>query len=377
MSDSASRDMHGVAGKVIIVTGAGRGVGKGMAVHLGKGGANVVVAEWKPDLLEAAVAELDGLGVTTLGVRCNVMERDEIEAMVAATVERFGRVDGLINNAQTFRPLSPVAEVSEDDIDVFYRSGVKGTLWAMQAVYPHMRDAGLGPHRELRVVDGHHRRQGVRRVQRVEGSGARADPHRGAGVGARRHRRQLHRTGRGRPPRRGRASRARATGSSSRTARWAARAIPRLDIGPLAWFLCSDATPLPHRPHVHGRRRRVHVGMRRRRDRTRARRVVPARVGRASRRSARRSTASSSAGWPTTSRPAARRGTLLEPRAGAPPTTRSRCGCSAGCTGWCSRATAPELARHYPSVGGDGDAAAAWWHLRDLLATRPPSCSTR
>ncbi len=60
------------------------------------------------------------------------------------TVERFGRVDALINNAQTFRPLASVAEVSEDDVDVFYRSGVKGTLWGMQAVYPHMKAQGWG-----------------------------------------------------------------------------------------------------------------------------------------------------------------------------------------------------------------------------------------
>ena len=62
-----------------------------------------MVAEWKADLLTEAVAELEGLGVATLGVQCNIMERAEIDAMVAATVERFGRVDGLINNAQTFR----------------------------------------------------------------------------------------------------------------------------------------------------------------------------------------------------------------------------------------------------------------------------------
>ena len=64
--------------------------------------------------------------------------------MVAATVERFGRVDGLVNNAQTFRPMAPIAEVEEDDVDVFYRSGVKGSLWAMQAVYPHMREQQWG-----------------------------------------------------------------------------------------------------------------------------------------------------------------------------------------------------------------------------------------
>ncbi|MDP9334970.1 MAG: SDR family oxidoreductase [Actinomycetota bacterium] len=139
-----ARDMHGVDSKVIIVTGSGRGVGRGMALHLGRGGARVVVAEWKPHLLTETCAELTELGVENLGVVCDIQEKDQIDGMVAQTVERFGRVDGLVNNAQTFRPLAPVAEVSEDDVDVFYRSGVKGTLWAMQAVYPHMRAQGWG-----------------------------------------------------------------------------------------------------------------------------------------------------------------------------------------------------------------------------------------
>jgi 2-hydroxycyclohexanecarboxyl-CoA dehydrogenase len=136
--------MHGVDGKVIIVTGAGRGVGRGMALHLGRGGARVVVAEWKPHLLTDTCAELSELGVDNLGVVCDIQDKEQIDAMVAQTVEHFGRVDGLINNAQTFRPLAAMADVSEEDFDVFYGSGVKGSLWAMQAVYPHMKAQGWG-----------------------------------------------------------------------------------------------------------------------------------------------------------------------------------------------------------------------------------------
>lgn len=139
-----ARDMHTVEGKVIVVTGSGRGVGLGIAKHLGAGGARVVVAEWNRELLDAAVGELTGLGVDVLGVPTNIMERDQIDAMVAATVERFGRVDGIVNNAQTFRPLAPMATVSAEDVDVFYTSGVKGSLWAMQAVYPYMAAQGWG-----------------------------------------------------------------------------------------------------------------------------------------------------------------------------------------------------------------------------------------
>jgi NAD(P)-dependent dehydrogenase (short-subunit alcohol dehydrogenase family) len=135
---------HGVAGRVVIVTGAGQGIGRGMAHHLGKNGASIVVAEWKAHRAERTVGELEELGVTVLGVVCDISQRDQIDDMVARTIERFGRVDALINNAQTFRPLAPVADVLEDDVDVLYDSGPKGTLWAMQAVYPHMRAAQWG-----------------------------------------------------------------------------------------------------------------------------------------------------------------------------------------------------------------------------------------
>ena len=142
--DERAGAMHTVDGKVIIVTGAGRGVGLGIARHLGRGGAKIVVAEWNPSRLSAAVSELDELGVDVLGVQTDIMVRDEIDAMVSASIERFGRVDGLVNNAQTFRPMAPMARVSDEDLDVFYRSGVGGTLAAMQAVYPAMAAQGWG-----------------------------------------------------------------------------------------------------------------------------------------------------------------------------------------------------------------------------------------
>ncbi|MEO6469450.1 MAG: SDR family oxidoreductase [Acidimicrobiia bacterium] len=142
--DEDAHAMHSVDGKVIIVTGSGRGVGLGIARHLGRGGAKIVVAEWNPDRLSAAVSELDQLGVDVLGVRTDIMVRDEIDAMVSSSIARFGRVDGLVNNAQTFRPMAPMASVSNEDLDVFYRSGVGGTLAAMQAVYPTMAAQGWG-----------------------------------------------------------------------------------------------------------------------------------------------------------------------------------------------------------------------------------------
>jgi NAD(P)-dependent dehydrogenase (short-subunit alcohol dehydrogenase family) len=233
----ATKAMHSVEGRVIIVTGSGQGVGRGMANHLAKGGATVVVAEWNPEKMQRTCAELTELGAPNLGVEVDIQERAQIDAMVARTVEEFGRVDGIINNAQTFRANAPVADVSADDVEVFYRSGVLGTLWAMQAVYPHMKAAGWG-----RIVNF------GSSMGRVGGEGFGAYNASKEGI------RGLSRTAArewaadgiivnviapaAAPPR--------AVGSQHyeefmRTCPMHRNGDPELDIGPIALFLCSDA----------------------------------------------------------------------------------------------------------------------------------------
>lgn len=235
-----AHEMHTVAGRVIVVTGAGRGVGLGIATHLARGGARVVVAEWKPDLLADAVGTLEALGAEVLGVPTNIMERAEIDAMVAATVDRFGRVDGLVNNAQTFRPMAPMAEVTEADVDVFHASGVKGTLWAMQAVYPHMAARGWGRivnfASSMGITGGrgfgayNASKEAVRALTRTAArewaadgivvnciAPAAADHHGEAAKRSEGYRTFVESCPMGR------------------------QGDPETDIGPLAWFLCSDA----------------------------------------------------------------------------------------------------------------------------------------
>lgn len=235
-----AQQMHTVAGRVIVVTGAGRGVGLGIATHLARGGARVVAAEWKPDLLADAVAALTATGAEVLGVETNIMERTQIDAMVAATVDRFGRVDGLVNNAQTFRPMAPMAAVTGDDLDVFYESGVKGTLGAMQAVYPHMAAQGWGRivnfASSMGITGGrgfgayNASKEAVRALTRTAArewaadgivvnciAPAAADHHGEAAKRSEGYRTFVENCPMGR------------------------QGDPETDIGPLAWFLCSDA----------------------------------------------------------------------------------------------------------------------------------------
>lgn len=131
-------------GRVVVITGASRGIGKGLAHHLARLGAHLVVTGRKPQRLEALSAELDELGCEHLAVPLDVADRDGAFELAARTVERFGRIDGLVANAQSFRPVMPLEDVTPSDIDLLYDTGPKGTLWSMQAVFPHMRENGWG-----------------------------------------------------------------------------------------------------------------------------------------------------------------------------------------------------------------------------------------
>lgn len=237
IDNAATRAMHAVEGRVIIVTGSGQGVGRGMAHHLGKAGASVVVADYQAVKMERTCDELSSIGVENLGVEVDIRDRERIDAMVAATVERFGRVDAIVNNAQTFRANAPMEDVSADDVEVFYQSGVLGTLWAMQAVYPHMKAAGWG-----RIVNF------GSSMGRVGGAGF------GAYNASKEAIRGLSRTAArewasdgiivnviapaAAPPR--------AAGSEHyeefmRTSPMGRNGDPETDVGPIAHFLCSDA----------------------------------------------------------------------------------------------------------------------------------------
>jgi len=133
-----------VEGSVIIVTGATRGIGRGVARHLASSGARLVVTGRKPERLDAVSAELSELGAEHIARVVNVADRDGTVALVEEAAGRFGRIDGLVANAQTFRPVMPLEAVSPADMDLLFDTGPKGTLWAMQAVFPHMRDQGWG-----------------------------------------------------------------------------------------------------------------------------------------------------------------------------------------------------------------------------------------
>lgn len=96
-----------LGGRTAIVTGGGKGIGRQMAQGLAEAGANVVVCARQAERCEAAAAELEPLGVRALGLRCDVRDSEQVQAVVDRTVADLGAVDILVNNAGTVWGASP------------------------------------------------------------------------------------------------------------------------------------------------------------------------------------------------------------------------------------------------------------------------------
>ena len=134
-------------GKVAIVTGAGRGVGLGIARALAKQGAALCIAEIDPTTAMAAEAEIEALGVRALGIECDVGQLAQVEACVARAARELGRIDILVNNATGTRPEDASVSLLDHTPEQFQRIlgvDVIGSFQFMRACFPHLRDSGAG-----------------------------------------------------------------------------------------------------------------------------------------------------------------------------------------------------------------------------------------
>ena len=129
--------------KVAIVTGAGSGNGRGIALRFAEEGAAVVVAEVSEAGAQETAAMIQDRGGQALVTRTDVQQREQVEAMVAATLERFGQVDVLINNAGV-ETLIPFLDLPETEWDRVLNVNLKGPFLCGQAVARAMVQAGRG-----------------------------------------------------------------------------------------------------------------------------------------------------------------------------------------------------------------------------------------
>jgi 2-hydroxycyclohexanecarboxyl-CoA dehydrogenase len=132
-----------LSGRVAVVTGAGQGLGKAISAALADEGAAVALLGRTTRKVVDVCKELTDKGNTALAIGCDVSDRDAVNSAVAETLETFGRIDILVNNAQggALGIDKPTVDLSDDDVLEFFRTGPLGTLHLMQAAFPALRES--------------------------------------------------------------------------------------------------------------------------------------------------------------------------------------------------------------------------------------------
>ena len=152
-------------GKVAIVTGGSRGIGRSIAIGLAEAGADVAIAARKPEALAEAVSAVEATGRRALGVPTNVRRIDELEALVEQTKVELGRVDVLVNNAGTNPVFGPVQQIDERAWDTIMNTNVKSahflSNFAREAMLEHgeggaiVNVSSVGGYRASDVIGGY------------------------------------------------------------------------------------------------------------------------------------------------------------------------------------------------------------------------------
>lgn len=139
---AAFLDVFRLAGQVALVTGASRGLGAAMARGLAAAGACVAICSRKAEPLEKVAAEVRAQGGDVLAAPAHVGRDDEVAALVARTVETFGRLDIVVNNAAVNPVYAPLAQLDDGAFDKILAVNLKGPWLVAKHAYPHLRTRG-------------------------------------------------------------------------------------------------------------------------------------------------------------------------------------------------------------------------------------------
>ena len=132
--------MARLKGKVALITGAGQGIGLGIARAFAREGANLVITGRVPEKLERVAPEIEALGAKVVVCPGDAGVRANAEQAVAAAIDTFGRLDVLVNNAQALTPGVRLEDLDEAAIELTMRSGFYASLWHMLAALPHLKE---------------------------------------------------------------------------------------------------------------------------------------------------------------------------------------------------------------------------------------------
>ena len=132
-------DLFNLKGKVAIVTGSSRGIGRSIAIQLAKAGAKVVISSRKLAACEDVVQTIRDAGGEAMAIAANISDKAQVEALVAETRAAWGSIDIMVCNAATNPYYGPMTGMSDEVFDKIMRNNVLSNAWLCNLAYPDMK----------------------------------------------------------------------------------------------------------------------------------------------------------------------------------------------------------------------------------------------
>jgi len=139
-----SKSLFDLSGKVALITGSTKGIGKSIAEELARAGCKVVVSSRKAEACEAVRAEFEKQGFEVLAQSCNISRKEELQALVDKTLAKWGRIDIAVANAAANPYYGPLNAIPDEAFDKVMQNNVKSVLWLASSTLPGMAERGGG-----------------------------------------------------------------------------------------------------------------------------------------------------------------------------------------------------------------------------------------
>jgi len=139
-----SKSLFDLSGKVALITGSTKGIGKSIAEELARAGCRIAISSRKAEACEAVRAEFEKQGFEVLAMPCNVSRKEDLQSLVDKTLARWGRIDIAVANAAANPYYGPLSAIPDEAFDKVMQNNVKSVLWLASITLPGMAERGGG-----------------------------------------------------------------------------------------------------------------------------------------------------------------------------------------------------------------------------------------